>query len=185
LQERQRAERLLPEGEQGLPARRTAAEVPASASETTGARVPAPTGADHAGEGEQASAVPVETSCPDCGASTYHGDNYCENCGRDLTGRRKGPQVRPISYRYRWADYALLVSAAGSAGGLLPRWWPGMRGAIGAIGAVAGTWCVVRILRSKGELKGLGAAVGAMLLGLLWFVLFTLPWERILPGAGH
>jgi len=116
-------------------------------------------------------APPVEMNCSSCGHMVWHGDHYCENCGRDLTKPRGERTLRTVTVPYHLTDYALLLSAAAPAGLLLPGPFDWV---IAAAGIVLGIWCLVRIRDSKGVLEGKGMAVKALLLGAFWLILILI-----------
>ena len=144
-----------PQGDQSLPAR--AAPAP-------------PVGADTppADEGVPDEAPPVEMECRSCGRPVFDDDRYCENCGRDLA---EGPHERTISQPrldYATADYALMLSAAGPVGLLLPM---PLSLVIGAAGLALAGWCAWGIANSKGRLKGTKSTAWAVLIGVFWLVM--------------
>jgi len=120
---------------------------------------------------EPPEAPPVELECPVCKRTVFHGDHYCENCGRDLSLRKGQTTIRPIAYPYDPTDYALLLSAVAPLGLLLPALYSWL---LAAGGTVMGGWCAWRIMTSGGKLKGMKGALGAIMLGLFWLVTILL-----------
>jgi len=145
------------QGHENLPARATAMPP----AEPEAAAVP----------GEESSpdeAPPVEMECRSCGRPVFEDDRYCENCGRDLAG---GPHERTISqpkFDYATADYALMLSAAGPVGLLLPM---PLSLTVAGAGVALAAWCAWRIANSKGRLEGTKSTVWAVLIGLFWLVM--------------
>jgi len=108
--------------------------------------------------------------CPSCSRYVYEGDNYCENCGRDLSipaGRREFPGP---GRAYRPADYALMVGAAAPAGLLIG---PGAALGIAAVGGALGAWALTRTAASQGQRTGAGRALGAVVAALFWIVVIV------------
>lgn len=119
------------------------------------------------------SAAPGEPEmivCPSCARVVFEDDNFCENCGHDMSK----PVVKAASPRqervlFKMTRYALLLSAGAPA--FLAFHLPlGMVVSAGA-GVSAGVLSFSRIGRSKDRLTGRTLAVAACLVGLLWLVL--------------
>lgn len=110
---------------------------------------------------------PVELECPICKRTVFHGDHYCENCGRDLTLAKGELSIKPPPEPHGLTDHALILSTAAPVGALLPSPYSGL---IAAAGASLGVWCTVRIVASGGKLKGVKPALWAAALGLFWLV---------------
>ncbi len=170
--------RALPPGEQaGLPAVPEKAPPPARRPEPAlpaKARKPKKPKKEKKPKEKKAPAgEPPEAryECPSCGRFVYEGDNYCENCGRDLSipaGRREFPGS---SRAYRPADYALMVGAAAPVGLLVS---PGAALGVAAVGGALGAWSLVRTAGSQGERTGMGHAVGAIVAAVFWIAVIAL-----------
>ncbi|MFP4026266.1 MAG: zinc ribbon domain-containing protein [Candidatus Brocadiia bacterium] len=120
---------------------------------------------------EEAEAPSVEVECWHCGRTVFADDNFCENCGQDL---RVEPTERPAKRRpidYPLADYALMVSAAGPVGLLLPM---PFSIAISVVGLLLGGWCARTLFVSEERLEGKKATGWAIFLGFFWLILILL-----------
>jgi len=98
----------------------------------------------------------------------FEGDRYCENCGRDLARPRSDRRLHPIARMYEPADYALMLSAASPVGLLLR---PPYSVLPAGLGIALSAWCLARIGRSGGRLKGMKESLWGVALGVLWLVL--------------
>lgn len=169
--------KALPPGEaSGLPAVVAPAPVPdvvRAAPPAVPARVPAKKRKKRKPKAApEEMAAPVEApaaryECPSCARYVYEGDNFCENCGRDLSipaGRREFPGPRQ---RYRPADYALMVAMAAPVGLLFA---PTAAVGIAAAGGVIGAWSLYKAIDSHGQLQGAGRAGVAVGAALFWMV---------------
>jgi len=118
-------------------------------------------------EAPRAEAPPARYECPSCRRYVYEGDNFCENCGRDLSipaGQREFPGPHE---RYRPADYALMISMAAPLG-LLVAGTAAI--AIASVGGLLGAWSVYKAIDSRGRLEGAGRAGVAVAAALFWMV---------------
>ncbi len=112
-------------------------------------------------------APPVEMECHVCHYTVFHGDRHCENCGRDLTLRASERALKPAAQPYELVEYALMLSAAGPAGLVLPAPYSSL---IPLAAIALSLWCAGRILRSEGRLKGMKGSLVAALLAVFWLV---------------
>ena len=109
----------------------------------------------------------VQVKCPSCGRFVFEDDNFCENCGRDLSvpaGRSEFP-AKPRNYEPSY--YALMAGAAAPVGLVFGR--PLSLVLPAAAGALA-VWCVLRIGFSRDPLLGLGRAVGGLVSSAFWML---------------
>lgn len=145
----------------GLPARTEKAPVPEKVKAAAGPPAEAPPKeAEEAGEEAPTEPPPpVRYECPSCGRYVYEDDNFCENCGRDLSIPAGEKELKGPGQRYQPADYALMIAAAAPAG-LLFR--PAAALGIAAVGGALAGWSLYRTLSSKGQLRGAGAAGGGL-----------------------
>ncbi len=131
---------------------------------------PASAGRIRRKEQQQAPAIeepPARYECPSCGRYVYEDDNFCENCGRDLSIPRGHREVLGAPTPYGPRKYALLLAAAAPAGLLIG---PAIALLAALLAVAAAAWCTYRIASSGGALGGLGGAVGALLLATFWTV---------------
>lgn len=156
----QRAEQQLPVRE-NVPARvaPAASGPPAPATELPSGR---PVEAGTARETKQG---PVRYECPSCGRWVYDADNFCENCGRDLSVPAGEREIKEPAHDYAPADFGLMLAAAAPAGFLLSQ--SAVLGITGAGGLVS-AWSLWRILGSRARLLGASRAAGGLVLALFW-----------------
>jgi len=149
------------------------AEGPVSPAETVMAAPPAvrpPPEAPPKPTEKPVKVPPVEMECPACKRTVFHGDHYCENCGRDLRQTPSGGRLKPIARAYAIADYALMLSASAPVGLVLRLPYSLL---IGAGGLSLSVWSALKVVRSEGRLKGLKAAVWGAVLGAFWLALIV------------
>jgi RNA polymerase subunit RPABC4/transcription elongation factor Spt4 len=173
----------LPAGKQaGPPAVREKAPLPARAAEAPPVkrRKPEKPAAEQPRQPPKGQAPDARYECPSCGRYVYEGDNYCENCGRDLAipaGQREFPGP---GRAYAPADYALMVGAAAPVGLLLWRFGLPYSAeaamAIAGAGGALGAWSLYRTAGSGRQLTGAGRAVGALLAAAFWVVAILKFW---------
>jgi len=116
----------------------------------------------------EASPPPVQYQCPSCASYVFEDDNFCENCGRDLSipaGRSEFPD-RPRDYEP--AEYALMLGAAAPLGLLLDG-PPAL--CLAAAGVLLSLWCLLRMMTSRNPLLGMGSAIGGLIFGGFWLLL--------------
>ncbi len=120
---------------------------------------------------EEQEGPPAQYECPGCGRYVFEGDNFCENCGRDLSLPRERKEKLGPPQRYAVSDYALMVGAATPLGLML-----GPQAALGiaAAGALLSAWCLWRIFRPDSHLQGAGSAAGGLAAAGLWALLILL-----------
>jgi len=156
-------QKKLPAGEQGQP--------PATVSPPP---VPArnePRRVSPPEETEPAEGPPAQYDCPSCGRYVYEGDNFCENCGRDLSIPRGRKEKLGPPKRYKASDYALMLGAAAPVGLLVGA--PAALAVAGA-GALLSAWCLWRILNPNSHLSGAAPAAGGLAASAFWALMILL-----------
>jgi hypothetical protein len=94
------------------------------------------------------------------------GDNFCENCGRDLSLHPDQAEF-PASELSALADYALICGLAAPLG--IPLGMPWSL-SIGAVGVVFGVWAIARIRASRGDLTGTFRALAGIIAAVFWLL---------------
>jgi hypothetical protein len=179
------ARKALPSGQTALPATQSAppsavpAVIESSAAPPVAAETPPKKAApkpkkrrEKRPPAQQEAPAPPQKSCPSCGRVVYEDDNYCENCGHDLS-RPVGRTYRSDSERavLRMARVALLLAAGSPA--FLAFSLPVLTVAAGALGSIAGLLTLGRIRRASNPLPGRRHAWSGVVLGVLWVALGT------------
>jgi RNA polymerase subunit RPABC4/transcription elongation factor Spt4 len=111
-------------------------------------------------------APPVQYPCPGCKATVLEGDNFCENCGRDLSLHPDQPEF-PEGRLSALADYALVCGLIAPVTAPLGLPWSL---SLAALGIVLGIIAIARIRSSRGRLRGTVRSVGAVVISLFWLL---------------
>jgi len=122
-------------------------------------------------EAETTPVTEPRLECPICAYTVYESDNFCENCGRDLSLKRGQRSFPGPARDLALADYAFMAGAAAPAGFLLPG---PLRYLLAALGLALGVFSLVRIVTSPDRLRGTGKAAGAVIAGAFWLVALNL-----------
>ncbi len=119
--------------------------------------------------GPVVSAPPVETKCAGCNYDVYVTDNFCENCGRDLSLHARRSEYRPVK-RHGLVDLALVGGFGGPAGLLMASplcYIPAL------VGALCGGVALARVATSHGEFEGARGALAGLLAAIFWLLAIT------------
>jgi Double zinc ribbon len=109
---------------------------------------------------------PVLVKCAGCNYEVYNTDNFCENCGRDLSLHARESEYRPTK-RHGLVDLALIGGFGGPAGLLMPAplcYIPALAGAL------CGSAVLARVWTSHGEFKGARPAIAGLLAAVFWLL---------------
>ncbi|MFO7957949.1 MAG: zinc ribbon domain-containing protein [Candidatus Brocadiia bacterium] len=156
----------LPAGEEAQP---PATVSPAPVPTRKEARRVSP--AEETEQAEPPEGPPAQYECPSCGRFVYEGDNFCENCGRDLSIPSDRREKLGPPKRYETSDYALMVGAAAPVGLLIG---PPVALAIAGAGALLSGWCLWRILSPDTHLCGAAPAAGGLAASGFWGLMILL-----------
>lgn len=114
---------------------------------------------------------PVQYECPSCKRWVLEGDNYCENCGRDLSlhpDQREFAEPVLSTVAEFSLGFGLLAPAGFLLETLLGRPWSL---SFGVLGLVLGVWAVPRILGSHRRLRGVPHALAGIVLSAFWLLI--------------